>query len=66
MRGGKFWVKEKNRFFSKEKNGTYTCVINVEYKDGTIAYEVVEERVSEKDYFKRRLDGTISGRLETK
>lgn len=55
MRGGYSW--------HEEADGTYTYVLNVEYKDGTIAYEVIEENISGKEYFKRKLDGSAQGRL---
>lgn len=44
--------------WSKQENGTYTKSMIIYYKNGKNDYVVLEENVSEKEYFKRKLDGT--------
>lgn len=42
----------------KEDDGTYIKVLTSLSKSGKYNYKVIEQNVNEKDYFKRRLDGT--------
>ena len=42
----------------KHTDGSYTKIMTVYYKHGKIDFQILEENVSEKDYFKRKLDGT--------
>ena len=43
--------------WQKEDDGTYTKILSCTFKDGTKLYQVIEENVSEKDYFMRKLQG---------
>lgn len=48
--GGGEWLKESD--------GTYTKYMCIHYKNGRTDRHTMESDVSEKEYFKRRLDGT--------
>lgn len=42
----------------KVKNGTYTKYMRIHYRDGRVDQHILESNVTEKEYFKRKLDGT--------
>ena len=44
--------------WTKQMDGTYTKSLTIYYKHGRNLHQVVEENVSENEYFKRKLDGT--------
>lgn len=44
--------------WSKQPNGTYTKSLTIYYKHGRQLHQIIEENISEKEYFKRKLDGT--------
>ena len=44
--------------WNKESNGTYTRTLSIYYKNGRSDNHIMETGVSEKEYFRRRLDGT--------
>lgn len=44
--------------WNKEPNGTYTCTLSIYYKNGRCDNHIMEDGVSEKEYFRRKLDGT--------
>lgn len=44
--------------WEKQSDGTYTKSLTIYYKHGKQLQQIIEENVSEKEYFKRKLDGT--------
>ena len=50
LSGGGEWLKESD--------GTYTKYMSISYKNGRVDRHTMESDVTEKEYFKRRLDGT--------
>ena len=42
----------------KEADGTWTKSMNIHYRNGRVDTHLMESGVTEKEYFKRRLDGT--------
>jgi len=48
--GGSEWLKEDD--------STYTKYMCIHYRDGRIDRHIMESGLSEKEYFKRRLDGS--------
>ncbi len=44
--------------WEKQDDGTYTKSLTIYYKHGRNLHQIIEENVSEKEYFKRKLDGT--------
>lgn len=52
-------LKENNGEWLKELNGTYTRYLCIYYRNGRVDKHVVESCVSEKEYFRRKLNGTV-------
>ena len=50
LSGGGEWLKEND--------GTYTKYMSISYKNGRVNRHIMESGVTEKEFFKRRLDGT--------
>lgn len=50
LSGGGEWLKEHN--------GTYSKYMSIHYRDGRVDRHIMETGVTEKEFFKRRLDGT--------
>jgi len=50
LHGGGEWLKEKD--------GLYTKYMNIHYKDGRVDRHIMESGVTEKEYFKKKLDGS--------
>jgi len=44
--------------WSKEENGSYTKYMRIHYRDGRVDQHIMESGVTEKEYFRRRLDGS--------
>lgn len=44
--------------WEKQSDGTYTKSLTIYYKRGRPMQQIIEENVSEKEYFKRKLNGT--------
>ena len=44
--------------WSQQSNGTYTKSMTIYYRHGRHVSQIIEENVSEKEYFMRKLDGT--------
>jgi hypothetical protein len=50
LSGGGEWLKESD--------GTYTKYMSISYKNGRVDRHRMESGITEKEFFKRRLDGT--------
>lgn len=44
--------------WSQQIDGTYTKSLTIYYRYGRHQQQIIEENISEKEYFKRKLDGT--------
>ena len=44
--------------WEKQSDGTYTKSLTIYYKRGRPLRQIMEENISEKEYFKRKLNGT--------
>jgi len=51
LSGGGEWLKEKD--------GSYTKYMSVHYRDGRVDRHIMESGVTEKEYFKKKLDGSV-------
>lgn len=52
-------ILDKGRYvWNEESNGTYTKTVSIYYRHGRMDTHILEEGISQKEYFRRKLDGT--------